>query len=305
MPLGYTQIPQGKLDKIYRKFYRVASKYSGLVEKQATKDALNGFKVAQRLAYDATEHVAKQLKVGMTEKQAADLLENYLKQHGTERYLHRAFAWFGNHSRFDEYEKYDDFHPSDRVLKDGDVVILDVSPVVNGYIGDVGYAVSIGENPELEKARSFQLKLRQIIPELFASSMTSAEIWQEINRLITEAGYDTVHSKYPHCVLGHRVFRVKPKQGKHLRIGWGGFGWFSLETNLKFLSMGPSAALGPEHQGNKLGLWAIEPHFGWQGAGCKFEEILVVEPDRVYWLDDDVPHVKQSKGTFQIKKFHE
>lgn len=38
------------------------------------------------------------------------------------------------------------------------------------------------------------------------------------------------------------------------------------------------------------GLWAIEPHIGAQGFGAKFEELLVVEPDRAFWLDDDVPH---------------
>lgn len=294
MPLGYTQVPQGTLDRLYRKFYRVASKYAPVAEKMATRDALIGFKQAQRLAYAAVEHVASQLKVGMTELEAATLLADYLKQHGTERYLHRPFAWFGDHSRFDGYQGYGDYHPSQRQLNAGDVAILDVSPIVNGYIGDVGYAVSLTHNPELEKAKLFQLELRRIIPLLFASNMTPAEIWQEINRLIIDAGYDTIHAKYPHCVLGHRVFKVKARQGRHLRLGWGGFGWFSLETNLKFLQMGPAAALGPEHQGKKLGLWAIEPHLGWQGAGCKFEEILVVEADRAYWLDDDVPHVKES-----------
>jgi len=296
MPIGYTQVPRGPLDRLYRRFYRVASRYSNTAEQLATKDALAGFKHAQRVAYDAVEYVASLLTIGMTEQEAAALLADYLKQRGTERYLHRPFAWFGDHSRFDGYAGYGDYHPSDRRLKDGDVVILDVSPVVDGYIGDVGYAVSMGFNAELESAKQFQLELRRIIPELFASSMTPAQIWQEINRLIIDAGYDTIHAKYPHCVLGHRVFRVKPKSGKHLRIGWGGFGWFSLETNLEFFKMGPSAALGPEHEGKKLGLWAIEPHLGWQGAGCKFEEILVVEPDRVYWLDDDVPHVREANA---------
>jgi hypothetical protein len=294
MPLGYTQVPQSRFDRLYRRVYRLASRYSRLPEQFASRDAQAGFRCAQRLAYDAVEHVGGQLWVGMTEQEAADLLEQYLKQHGAERYLHRAFAWFGEHSRFAGYQRYDDYHPSDRRLGEHDVVILDVSPIVDGFIGDVGYTLSLVPNLELMRAQDFLLTLRAEIPVLFASQMTPAEIWVEVNRRIVQAGYDVVHDQYPHCVLGHRVFRVKPKQGRPLRWGWGSIGWFSLETNLAFLSMGPSAALGPEHLGSKLGLWAIEPHIGWQGAGAKFEEILVVESDRCYWLDDDVPHLKRA-----------
>lgn len=297
MPLGYTPRPSGMADRLYRAISRVGSRcYAGGADKQATADALRGFRRAQRLAYDAVEHVANKLYVGMSELEAAQLLADYLRAHGTERFLHRPFAWFGDHSRFDGYTGYGDYHPGDRRLEEGSAAILDVSPVVDGYIGDVGYTVSIGANDELQKARAFLLKLRADIPSMFQSSMTPAEIWADVNRRVVEAGYDTVHAKYPHCVLGHRVFRMKPRTGASARVGWRAFGWFSLDTNLAFLSMGPSAALSPEHVGKKLGLWAIEPHIGWPGGGCKFEEILVVEANRCYWLDDDVPHVRNAEG---------
>lgn len=295
MPIGYDLEPNGMLDRLYRWFSKVSSRHVGAAEELPPKEALAGHLAAQRLAYDAVVHVSKMLKVGMSELEAATLLENYLKDHGTERYLHRAFAWFGSHSRFDEYQSYSDYHPSDRALKEDDVVILDVSPVVDGYIGDVGYTLCLTPNPDMEKAKTFLLQLRQDLPAMFGSTMTAGEIWLEIDKRIKDAGYDNVHSKYPHCVLGHRVFRVKPKKGKHLRVGNRAFGWFSLETNMAFLKMGLSATLTPEHIGRKLGLWAIEPHIGWAGGGAKFEEILVVEPDRCYWLDDDVPHVTEAR----------
>lgn len=295
MPIGYSPKPTGLLDRFYRWLSKVSSRYSGGADQLPKPEAMEGFLKAQRLAYDAVLHVGKQLHVGMTEKEAADLLEAYLRDQGTERYLHRAFAWFGDHSRFDGYQDYADYHPSDRQLQPHHVAILDVSPVVDGYIGDVGYAISLTPNPSLDKAKQFLLYLREDIPKMFASTMTVAEIWTEIDKRIHAAGYDNVHAKYPHCVLGHRVFRVKQKKGKHLRIGTKSFGWFSLETNLVFLKLGLSAALTPEHVGNKLGLWAIEPHIGWNGAGAKFEEILVVEPHRCYWLDDEVPHVIEAR----------
>ena len=41
------------------------------------------------------------------------------------------------------------------------------------------------------------------------------------------------------------------------------------------------------------GLWAMEPHIRAGGIGAKWEEILVVTDSDAYWLDDDVPHVRQ------------
>ncbi|MEK1942302.1 MAG: M24 family metallopeptidase [Pseudomonas sp.] len=295
MPIGYSLKPSGLFDRLYRWISKTSSRYSGGAEQLPPPEAMAGYLKAQRLAYAAVQHVGKLLHVGMTEQQAAELLEAYLREHGTERYLHRAFAWFGEHSRFDGYQDYADYHPSSRALRAEDVAILDVSPVVDGYIGDVGYALSLTPNPELDRAKDFLLQLRDDIPKMFASEMTAAAIWAEIDQRIQAAGFDNVHAKYPHCVLGHRVFRVKPKQGKHLRVGTRSFGWFSLETNLTFLKLGLSAALTPEHIGNKLGLWAIEPHIGFAGGGCKFEEVLVVEPHGVYWLDNEVPHVIEAR----------
>lgn len=296
MPIGYTQVPSGPLDRLYRRFYRFASQYSPLLDDWVSKEARDGFRRAQRVAYDAVEAVGRQLRVGMTEREAAQMLADHLRASGTQRYLHRPFAWFGEHAGFYGYRNYGDYHPSDRRLRENEVAILDVSPVVDGYIGDVGYAVALGRNEVFERAKAFQIRLRDDIPAMFASSMTPAEIWAEIDRRVIDAGFDNVHAKYPHCVLGHRVFKVKPRRGRHWRLGWGGFGWFSLQTNVELFKMGPSAALGPEHVGNKLGLWAIEPHIGWKTGGCKFEEILVVEEGRAFWLDDNVPHVREASA---------
>ncbi len=129
------------------------------------------------------------------------------------------------------------------------------------------------------------------------SERGTGEIWAEVDRLVTSAGFINVHARYPLSVLGHRVFRVKPKRGEPLRILKSTYlGWFSLDANLGFLRGGAlNQTLGPEHRGKKLGLWAIEPHIGWPGGGAKFEELLVVEEDRAWWLDDAGPHLVRPK----------
>ncbi len=103
-----------------------------------------GFKAAQQLAYGCVTAVAAQLREGMTELEAGTLLAEHLAAKGQTRYLHRPFAWFGEHACFEGYTRYSEYHPSDRKLRAGEVAVLDVSPMVDGYIGDVGYACALG-----------------------------------------------------------------------------------------------------------------------------------------------------------------
>ncbi|MFH7808636.1 M24 family metallopeptidase [Acinetobacter sp. BSP-153] len=303
MAIGYKQKPQGVLEKLYRFVSEQGSKLTPNTDDVLLKDAQDGFRKAQRIAYDCVTEVGKKLHHGMTEIEAADLLDQYLKAAGCDRYIHRPFAWFGEHTRFDPYQGYGEYHPSDKQLKQGDVVILDVSPVVNGYTADVGYTTSLERHEELKQAQDFLLNLRTDLPRMFESSMTPKEIWAAVDRKIADEGYDNIHAKYPFCVLGHRVFKIKKQAAKAKRIQVGSMGWFSVETNLKFLKTGFNAALSPENVGSKIGLWAIEPHIGWAGAGAKFEEILVVDHQGARWLDNDVPHMQSNNHVVkQIKK---
>ena len=138
---------------------------------------------------------------------------------------------------------------------------------------------------------AFRRGAREGLPEMFESELSPRDIWIEVDRLIEEAGYDNIHARYPFSVLGHRVFKVSDNGKKARRFPFGAFGWFSLETNLTFLKTGFGAALTPDNEGFKSGLWAIEPHIGWPGGGAKFEEILVVDGNGARWLSNDVPHV--------------
>lgn len=260
---------------------------------------VEGFKRAQRTAYDCVVQVSRQLKTGMTEIEAANLLSRYLAERGHTHYLHRPFAWFGEHSRFESYEaSYNLFHPGSRALRETDIIILDVSPVVDGFIGDVGYTFSLGPNAELKEAKNFLLELREKIPVLFSTSKSLAEIWREVDELIRKRGYENCHAKYPLRVLGHRVYRI-PKwmllfKLPRVPLAIYGLSWFSPQGLLSFMKHGLiPEVMGPENKGPKSGLWAIEPHIGGRGFGAKFEEILLVDgTGKAAWIDDQVPHLE-------------
>lgn len=243
------------------------------------RELLGRYLSLQNLAWEASREIASLLKEGWTESQAALLLDSYLRDHQVASYFHRPFAWFGDRTRFSGIRRYGEYQPSDRVLTPGDVFILDVAPIKDGVMCDIGYTDSFGPNLEWERARAFLRSLRAKIPDLFQKGEAGAYVWREVDALVREAGYENIHAKYPFSVLGHRVPQV---YGGGSGLGFLHFGW---QSYWAFLSRGLfSQLLNATHEGAMDGLWAVEPHLGWAGAGGKFEEILVVENGAARWL---------------------
>lgn len=258
------------------------------------KQELEDFKRAQDLAYEAALKVQKLMCEGISEKETSDLLYTYLSDSGVKAFFHKPFAWFGDRSRYQDFKSNLQFLPTNRRLIKGDVVILDVAPILNNCVADIGYTFVFDEKPNEEslKARELLLKFRKDLPQMFMSDLSTKEIWHKVDQEIKERGFENIHKMYPFSVLAHRVRRVPFGNLPGITIP---FGWQSI-WSLSIRGLLPDL-LGPKHTGNKKGLWAIEPHLGGSGFGAKFEEILVVDEDKdgkinAYWLSDDVPHLK-------------
>ena len=242
---------------------------------------LVGYLASQQLAKRAVAEVAAQIQEGWSERQAADLLNTCLRDYGVRSFFHQAFVWYGERTRFRGFKTYFDYLASGRVVRPGDVYILDVAPIVDGYICDIGYTSSLGENIEFAKAEQFLARLKDEIPLLFSQARSGADVWNALDDLFHEAGYDNIHAKYPFSVLGHRVHRVRSETVLPSIIN---FGW---QSYWEFLSRGLfGQLLNQDFHGDLTGLWAIEPHIGTAQFGAKFEEILVVENGSARWLEE-------------------
>ncbi|MBI1861467.1 MAG: M24 family metallopeptidase [Deltaproteobacteria bacterium] len=248
----------------------------------ASDDTKAGFLECQRLAQEAVKEVASCIRPGWTELQTADLIETYLRDQGVPQFFHKPYVWFGDRSRFDGIGGYAAFMPTARVLREAEPFILDVAPILKGFISDIGYSDCLGENKEFEKAVGFLKELRQEIPTLFVSGRTGGEICREIESRIEGAGYENRHRCYPFGVIGHRVHRVTPTSvtAHFLNFGWQSF-WSLLSRGLL------GQLFNGMTEGDLTGLWAIEPHIGAKGFGAKFEEILVVENGMASWLEGE------------------
>jgi Xaa-Pro aminopeptidase len=242
---------------------------------------LSGYLEAQELALCAAQKVASLVRPGWTEKQAASLLDTYLHDCGVRSFFHKGFAWFGDRTRFAGVTKYAQFAPSDRVLRENEVFILDVAPILHGFICDIGYSSCYGENLAFDKAQIFLTKVREAIPALFSPGATGQSVCESVDGLIRSSGYEAIHHLYPFSVLGHRVHQGVSESGN---VSFLGFGW---QSYWEFLSRGLlGQLLNKDYRGQLDGLWAIEPHLGTKDFGVKFEEILVVEQGRARWLGD-------------------
>lgn len=258
------------------------SALSPSANKEAEVADLAGFLACQRLAQRGAREIAGLMREGWTERQAADLLNTWLQDHGVTGFFHKAFVWYGERTRYRGVKTYWDYLPTDRVLRPGEVFILDVAPIFGGYIADIGYTAALGDNAVLGEANKFLSGLRQQIPQLFSEpSARGDSIWRDIDSMIRAAGYDTIHAQYPFAVLGHRVHRVRLNAPSIAFINFG------VQSYWEFLSRGLfGQLLNNNYNGALTGLWAIEPHIGTAAFGAKFEEILVVsESAGARWLE--------------------
>jgi hypothetical protein len=261
---------------------------------------LEGFRRSQALAYECVTAVEKELREGMTERDAARRVGNHLTDRGVREYFHQPFVWFGERTAFKKFRTARDFFPTDKRLERGMPVILDVAPIVDGHASDVGYACKLGDNPLHDQMLLDLAPYRRLILDGVRTRKNLDTIYREVDALIVRQGYKNRHCAYPFRVLAHRVNYLPPGARTRLRIaGFGapalGYLFGKLARTLR--GAGHESPLWNDSRSSahpaEPGLWAVEPHLGFRGVGVKWEELLVVTQTDAYWLDDDLPHVRR------------
>jgi Xaa-Pro aminopeptidase len=277
-----------------------ASRYTAL--------QLSRFRDVQQLAYRCAEAVARELQPGTSEKDAAHELGQRLRAQGVRSFFHQPFAWFGDRTCFRGMRTPLDFFPSTRRLESGMAAILDVAPIHQGYAADIGYAFACGSNPVVEQGLADLVGFRSLILEQVNEGQTLGEIYRSVEDHLADLGYRNCHRKYPFGVLAHRVYRQpklamanRPLLGFGVTTTVGLVGQIvasrlpaALRKRVPRLRQGsPFCNLGPgSNERPEPGVWAFEPHIARDDVGVKWEELLVIDESKAYWLDDDLPHVR-------------
>ncbi|GGU81501.1 hypothetical protein GCM10010211_54550 [Streptomyces albospinus] len=256
----------------------------------------------QRLAYACAEAVAAQLKPGITERAAARMQREWLRERGVQDWFHLPFAWFGDRTAFVNFRIPLQFFPTNRELEPGMPFILDMAPVHKGFTADIGYSGCLGLNPVHDRLLADLEAHRELILREVRERRPLKEIYEDVDRLMVRQGYANRHRAYPFGVIAHKIDPVRQRRWSPTLFGFGtqslkGLasdalhghrdGWSPLWSPYTFSDHPPQP-----------GLWAVEPHLGFRGTGAKFEEILVVTDSKnpqesAFWLDDDLPHVRR------------
>jgi hypothetical protein len=254
-----------------------------------------GIANAQRVAREAIMSVAEGVRPGDTERGVCGRIERELARAGVQRWLHTAYAWWGERTRFDWHGQWEtNALPSDRVLEAGEPFILDVAPIVDGFPADFAYSGLAGgtssENATTHAALLAELAHLKAALVGWATPRTgNDELCAQVASSISAAGLDVVHTRYPANVLGHTLEGFPNFSVAAPRIGTG----FQLPLLLTYakgivlhhLWGAPYPFLRANGPGRTLGLYAVEPHLGKDGLGAKFESVLLVDGDETRWLD--------------------
>lgn len=269
-----------------------------------TVEHLEASRKVQQLAYRCVQDVAATLRPGDTERAAARRLRRWLVDAGVEDWFHTPFAWFGDRTAFRGFRTSLDFFPTDRQIVDGMPFILDIAPVVDGATSDIGFSGALGGNETVERILDDLAAHRTLILELAKARRPLREIYAAVDDLAAAQGYENRHAAYPFGVIAHRVEPLAPRPGRRPRPTVAGFGVRHLRQLGRSVAVGMARRQSPLWSGSRRsdhpptpGLWAVEPHLGIDDVGAKFEELLVVTEDDVFWLDDDLPHVRPGSKT--------
>ncbi len=248
---------------------------------------------AQRSVQAAVHGMQAELVEGMTEAELASRLRARLVEAGADGFFHEPVVWFGERSALRGMRGHSDAMPGETRLCEGDVVLMDVAPLIAGFPVDVSYACSLGECSLLERGRAVLRELREAIPEWVNEGRTRRELAVAVRELAEERGFVSRQKAYLFGALGHRLygpglFPLARRSTFGLGVGSSvqlfGTALLSRATlgliEWPFWSDSPRSETPPS-----LGFWSVEPHIACEGVGLKWEELLVVEEQGARWLD--------------------
>ena len=169
----------------------------GLIESQRIvkePEEIEKLKKACEISDKAFEYMIKNIKKGMTEKQIAFELENYMLSNGADGIAFPSIVASGENSSMPHAV------PTDRKIQEKDIITIDMGCKVNGYCSDMTRTFFVGEVPEeVKPIYDLVLKNQKQIAEQYKDGASTRSLAKMVENAFKFHGYDLVHS------LGHGV----------------------------------------------------------------------------------------------------
>jgi len=267
--------------------------------KNFNSEELAQFLELQKLSFSILQSAASRLMGGETEKEVARQLVKDYYSAGFTSFFHLPVVLFGERTALPGEWTVEKFYPKRKMLDAGNSVILDASPIQDGFLVDTSYSFCFGDSQAHRDMMKHLSQYRDSIPASVNQGASFSQIADSVIENMISHGFEPVHTKHIGEVLGHRAVRLSKLPFNPRMKGFDAFAisWFKLKNKLAMKGLGRRSPLwnnlkASEHAPHD-GLWLLEPHAGKDGVGAKWEEILVIEGGEARWLDEAPPHVLQ------------
>jgi Xaa-Pro aminopeptidase len=172
---------------------------NGLVESlRAVKDdgEIELIKKASAITDKSFNNVSRRIKAGMTESQVAWEMEKNMRENGSQALPFDIIVGSGPNSALPHAK------PSDRVIRDGEPVVIDMGAKVGGYASDLSRTLCAGQpDAQFKKVYNTVLEAQMTAISKIKAGMTGHEADNIAREIIVKAGYGEA---FGHS-LGHGV----------------------------------------------------------------------------------------------------
>jgi Xaa-Pro aminopeptidase len=189
----------GKLQKLATELRVELVPVTDLVERLRIckgPDELAKIRAAVRLNEAVFQEVYQQLRPGMSERQVALRIETLMREKGAERPSFETIVAGGPNGALPHAV------PGDRLLREGEPIVIDMGLVLDGYCSDMTRTVVLGKMDELTRDR-FRLVRKAQLAGMAAvkAGVTGREVDRAARKVIADAGLGPA---FGHS-LGHGV----------------------------------------------------------------------------------------------------
>lgn len=166
-----------------------------------TDSDLQGLLAAGRVVANCLVQMQQQARPGMSTAELDAIGAAFMRRHGAESAPIKAYAFPGS-TCISVNEEVAHGVPGRRILRAGDLVNIDVSAYLNGYVGDTGGSFVVGADPTDVQARLCAAALRardEAIREVRAGREIRV-IGRTVEQVARDAGFAVIRNLGSHGV---------------------------------------------------------------------------------------------------------
>ncbi len=152
------------------------------------------------------EHVFSSIKPGMTEIDIKSIAEKFMICNGITSFWYYdigALVYIGNRTTLSISGK--EYYPTETVVKNMDIVTIDLSPAIMNIWGDYARTFVVGTN-SLNYGIEFQNDLHSLLKQTIHPEITFHDLFHHFNKRINNNGFENLDFKKN---LGHTIESFK------------------------------------------------------------------------------------------------